>query len=315
MDARTREHLEKQQYRIVGDNGAVKLCHWMRQKLLFGRPCYKEEFYGIQSHRCLQMTPDVNVCNHRCLFCWRFHGMTGYEAQSRLEPEDLLEGCLNEQRLLVSGFKGDERCDPSLWEEARLPNQVAISLSGEPTLYPDLGEFIALCKRRGMTTFLVTNGSVPKALEALDTLPSQLYVTVAAPNREVYERLCVPQFPSAWDNLMETLKILPSLGTRTVIRHTLVGGWNLGWEDEYARLDEMASPFLIEPKGYVFVGDSRTRMTWDNMPSHAAVREFAQRLADRLSLEILAEREDSRVAVVGKNGAKLRLRDQDSTSA
>ncbi len=309
MDSRTKEHLEKQQYRIVGDNGAVKLCHWMRQKLLFGRPCYKEDFYGISSHRCLQMTPDVNVCNHRCLFCWRFHGMTGYDPSSKISPEELLEGCLEEQKLLVSGFKGDERCDPSLWEEARVPNQVAISLSGEPTLYPDLGEFIGLCNRRGMTTFLVTNGSVPKALEKLDHLPTQLYVTVAAPNRDIYERLCVPQFASAWDNLMETLALLPSLGARTIIRHTLVGGWNLGWEDEYARLDELAQPFLIEPKGYVFVGDSRTRMTWDNMPSHNSVREFSERLAERLSLDILAEREDSRVAVVGKKGSKLRVRD------
>ena len=255
------------------------------------------------------MTPDVNVCNHRCLFCWRYHGMTGFEGRSRMTPEELLDGCLAEQRLLVSGFKGDARCDSSLWDESRLPNQVAISLSGEPTLYPELGEFIALCKRRGMSTFLVTNGSVPKALENLGTLPTQLYVTVAAPNKEVYEKLCVPQFPGAWKNLMETLHLLPSLGTRTVIRHTLVSGWNLGWEDEYAKLDELAEPFLIEPKGYVFVGDSRTRMTWDNMPPHASVKEFAQRVADRLSLEILAEREDSRVAVIGTKGSKLRIRE------
>jgi len=309
MDSGTRDHLEKQQYRIVGDSGAVKLCHWMRQKLLFGRPCYKEEFYGVQSHRCLQMTPDVNVCNHRCLFCWRYHGMTGYEGPPKVGPEELLEGCLREQSELVSGFKGDARCDAALWDEARKPNQVAISLSGEPTLYPDLGEFIALCARRGMTTFLVTNGSVPKALERLDPLPTQLYVTVAAPSREIYERLCVPQFPKAWDNLMETLRLLPSLSTRTVIRHTLVGDWNLGWEDEYSKLDEVAVPYLIEPKGYVFVGDSRTRMTWDNMPSHSSVREFSKRLAENLSLEILAEREDSRVTVVGKKGSKLRVRD------
>jgi tRNA wybutosine-synthesizing protein 1 len=309
LDERTREHLEKQQYRIVGGTGAVKLCHWMRQKLIYGRPCYKEEFYGIESHRCLQMTPAVNVCNHRCLFCWRYHGMTGFDEAGYPEPEQLLDGCLREQKLLVSGFHGDARCDPELWKEARAPNQVAISLSGEPTLYPELGEFIALCKRKGMTTFLVTNGSVPKALAELSTLPTQLYVTLAAPNKELYERLCVPQFPRAWENLMETLELLPSLDTRTVVRHTLVKDWNLGWEDEYARLDEVANPTFIEPKGYVFVGDSRTRMTVDNMPSHSAVREFSSKIADILSLEILADREDSRVVLVGKKGAKLRVRD------
>jgi len=303
-----KEHLVRQQYRLVGETGAVKLCHWMRQKLIYGRPCYKEEFYGIESHRCLQMTPAVNVCNFRCLFCWRFHGMTGFDQSGSPEPEELLEKCLAEQRLLVSGFKGDERCIPELWKQARSPNQVAISLSGEPTLYPQLGEFIGLCKRRGMTTFLVTNGSVPKAIENLSTMPTQLYVTVAAPNEELFKRLCVPQFPMAWSNLMKTLEILPSLSTRTVIRHTLVKDWNMGWEEDYARLDELADPIFIEPKGYVFVGDSRTRMTMDNMPSHSEVREFSSRLAKRLSLELLGEREDSRVVLIGEKSAKMSVR-------
>jgi len=307
LDQNLKEHLVRQQYRLVGESGAVKLCHWMRQKLIYGRACYKEEFYGIQSHRCLQMTPAVNVCNYKCLFCWRFHGMTGFDQSGYPEPEELLEKCLAEQRLLVSGFKGDERCVPELWKEARSPNQVAISLSGEPTLYPELGEFIGLCKRRGMTTFLVTNGSVPKAIENLSTMPTQLYVTVAAPNEDLFKRLCVPQFPSAWSNLMETLELLPSLSTRTVIRHTLVKDWNMGWEEDYARLDELADPIFIEPKGYVFVGDSRTRMTMDNMPSHASIREFSERLAKRLSLELLGEREDSRVVLIGEKNAKMRI--------
>jgi tRNA wybutosine-synthesizing protein 1 len=160
-----------------------------------------------------------------------------------------------------------------------------------------------------MTTFLVTNGSVPKALENLDPLPTQLYVTVAAPNEELFEKLCVPQFPRAWENLRMTLELLPSLSTRRVIRHTLVEGWNLGWEDEYAKLDALAEPMFIEPKGYVFVGDSRTRMTINNMPSHSSVREFANRVADITSLQLLCEREDSRVVVLGKKGAKMRVRD------
>lgn len=286
----------------------MKLCHWMRQKLVHGRPCYKEDFYGIESHRCLQMTPAVNICNLRCLFCWRFHGMTGFEGSGYPEPEELLGKCIHEQRLLVSGFKGDPRCEEGMWKDARNPNQVAISLSGEPTLYPKLGEFIELCKSKGMTTFLVTNGSTPKILERLSTLPTQLYVTVAAPNRELFEKLCVPQFSKAWDNILETLRILPSLSTRTVIRHTLVKGWNLGWEDEYAKLDAIANPMFIEPKGYVFVGDSRTRMTVDNMPSHASVREFSLRLAEALSIDVLRERDDSRVVLLGRKNAHLRVR-------
>ena len=308
MSTGTMEQLKKQQYHIVEGTGAVKLCHWMSQKLVHGRPCYKEDFYGIETHRCLQMTPNVNICNFRCLFCWRYHGMTGFADTTCPEPEALLDGCIAEQRLLVSGFKGDDRCRAESWGEARNPNQVAISLSGEPTLYPYLSDFIELCHRRNMTTFLVTNGSVPKALESLDALPTQLYVTVAAPNEEIFGRLCVPQSSNAWGNLLETLRLLPSLDTRTVIRHTLVKGWNLGWEEEYAKLDALAEPMFVEPKGYVFVGDSRRRMTMDNMPSHADVRQFSERIAERMSMAALKEREDSRVVLLGHRDAKLKVR-------
>lgn len=298
--------LEKQQYKIYGDHAAVKLCHWMKQSLLHGRVCYKEEFYGIRSHRCLQMTPVVNQCTHNCLFCWRVQGFESEEMQWK-EPEEILDRCIQEQRKLVSGFGGDERCSREMWQESREPRHVAISLSGEPTMYPYLGDFIDVCHRRGMSTFLVTNGTFPEVLEKLDPLPTQLYVTVAAPTEEIYKRLCVPRIPDGWERLNRTLELLPSLDTRTVIRHTLVKDWNIGWEGDYAKLDAKADPTFVEPKGYVFVGDSRRRMTIDNMPSPAMVREFSERLGRKLGMQVLMERRDSRVALLGRQGSKTSL--------
>jgi tRNA wybutosine-synthesizing protein 1 len=108
---------------------------------------------------------------------------------------------------------------------------------------------------------------------------------------------------------METLELLPSLSTRRVVRHTLVSGWNMGWEEEYAKLDDIAEPDFVEPKGYVFVGDSRTRMTMDNMPSHASVSQFSAKLASLLSMEVLREREDSRVTLIGSRRTRLRIAD------
>lgn len=297
---------EKQHYKLHGGHAAVKLCHWMQQSLLKGRSCYKQEFYGIRSHRCLQMTPVVDQCTHNCLFCWRVQGFDRKDHQWR-EPEEILEYCVQEQRKLVSGFGGDPRCTREMWLESREPKQVAISLSGEPTLYPYLGDLIELCHRRGMTTFLVTNGTTPEVLEELHPLPTQLYVTVAASNKEVYRRLCVPNILDGWERIMRTLEILPSLSTRTVIRHTLVKEWNMGWEDEYARLDSLADPDFVEPKGYVFVGDSRRRMSINNMPSHQDIREFSNRLGERIGMTILKERSDSRVLVLGDDISDLHI--------
>lgn len=301
MNPQLRKILQNQHYSIIGEHSGVKLCHWMRQKLLYGRACYKETFYGIESHRCLQMTPTVNQCTQKCLFCWRFQGLSEKDFKSYDEPRYILEKSINAQQTLISGFKGDRRCNLDLWKEAREPKHVAISLAGEPTLYPKLDEFIGFCKKKGMTTFLVTNGTTPKVLENLDNLPTQLYVTVAAPNKEIHKKLCVPLIPNAWKKLNETLKLLPSLNCRKVIRHTLVENWNLGHEKEYAKLDILANPNFIEPKAYVFVGYSRKRMNISNMPSHEKIKEFSKKLAELTTYELKMERKDSRVVVLSRD--------------
>lgn len=297
--------LEWQGYKLVGASAGAKGCHWLREKLLSGKGCYKSQFYGIQSHRCLQMTPAVNICNCQCLFCWRFHGMTDYPSGKQEDPKELMDRLLDAQKEIVSGFGGDKRCERAMWLEAREPKHVAISLSGEPTLYPGLSGLIAECKRRGMTTFLVTNGTNPKALERLDTLPSQLYVTMAAPNKDVFEKLCLPRGQGLWEKFNETLSLFPSLDTRKVVRHTLVKGWNLGWEGEYAKLIAKAQPDFVEAKAYMFVGDSRNRLTIDNMPSIEDIRTFSGRLADLISYKVEDEHKDSRVVLM-TNGKRKR---------
>ncbi|UCE37153.1 MAG: 4-demethylwyosine synthase TYW1 [Thermoplasmata archaeon] len=308
MDKELKRLLERQHYRVIGDHSGVKVCHWMRQKLLHGRVCYKETFYGIESHRCLQMTPTIDACTQNCLFCWRVKGFSWEALHKDFDSaEMILKESIKAQKPLISGFKGDPRCNEELWHEALEPNQVAISLTGEPTLYPLLGEFIELCHKRGMTTFLVTNGTTPDILEKLDPLPTQLYVTVAAPNEKILKKLCAPMVPDAWSLLIKTLEILPSLDTRRVIRHTLVDGWNIGWEEDYTKLDEKAEPMFIEPKGFVFVGGSRQRMAMENMPSHEKVKVFGKQLGTLLGVKILMEREDSRVVLLGEDIKRCKI--------
>lgn len=311
MEPELKKILEKQHYRVIGEHSGVKLCHWLKEKLVRGRPCYKEVFYGIKSHRCLQLSPAINQCTQNCLFCWRFQAFEESTLKKIDDPEFILEKSIEAQRELISGFKGDPRVSREMWEEAYNPNQIAISLSGEPTIYPRLGEFIELAHKRGMTTFLVSNGTLPEAIENLDPLPTQLYITVAAPNEDIYRRLLVPMIPDGWERLNETLELLPSLDIRTVIRHTLVKGWNMeGYEREYAKLIEKAEPDFIEAKGYVFVGYSRERMTVANMPSHEEIKEFGSKLGELLGKDVVAEYEPSRVVLVADRGKRTKIGDE-----
>jgi tRNA wybutosine-synthesizing protein 1 len=302
MNPQLRKRLEKQQYGIVGEHSAVKLCHWMKQSLLHQRHCYKQEFYGIKSHRCLQMTPTINHCNHSCLFCWRYQGFTEHQITHPDEPVYILDQSILEQQRLITGFKGDDRCDLKKWEEANHPNMVACSLSGEPTLYPQLDEFFEECHKRNMTTFLVTNGTHPEVLESLNPLPKQLYISLIAPTKDIYNKLCVPSVENGWDKIQKTLELIPSLDTRTVIRHTLVNDWNIDrkYIKSYASSIKKANPLFIEPKGYVFVGSSRQRMNLSNMPTHEDVKNFGLQLAKETGYDLINEKEDSRVVLLSK---------------
>lgn len=307
MDEEYRRTLEKQQYRIYNDHSAVKLCGWMKQSMLHGRNCYKQDFYGISSHRCLQMTPAINECTHLCPFCWRVEGKD-FKVKEWAEPKEMLDALIKRQRVLISGFKGDPRCDPGMFEEAMNPNQVACSLAGEPTEYPYLSEFFRECHSRGMTTFLVTNGTNPERLAEMDTLPRMLYVTVAAPDPVTYRKACRPKISGGWEKIMETLDLFPSLDTRTCIRHTLVQNINLLDPEGYAKLDRRADPDLIEPKGYVFVGGSRQRLTIDEMPAFETIRDFATRLGELTGKILLRDKADSRVCLLGTEGMDLDVR-------
>ncbi len=299
MKEEKKEILEKHGYALTGEESGVKLCHWVREKLIRGRSCYKEDFYGIECHRCLQMSPSLDVCNQSCLFCWRYQDYEDRDKVEFDEPEEIVSRSLEVQKDLVSGFRGDDRCSERMWKEARLPNQVAISLSGEPTMYPHLSDLIEEYEKRGMTTFLVSNGTRPELLAELDSLPTQLYITLSAPNKDIFKKLCVPSSKKLWNKIIESLELLPSFETRTVVRHTLVKNWNIGWELEYADMIERAEPNFIEAKGYVFVGDSRSRMSLDNMPSHETIMGFAKKESRLLGLDILAEKKSSRVVLIG----------------
>ena len=193
MDPALKAKLQKQRYHIVGEHGGVKTCHWTKESLLRDRACYKGTFYGVKSHTCMQMSPVVDQCNLACTYCWREPHMDTLELTDQ-DPLELLYESVRAQRRLLSGFGGNDKVPREKFIEAQDPKHVAISLNGEPTLYTRLGEYMDLCHKHGMTTMLVTNGTLPKVLENLDTLPTQLYVSVDAPNKQIFDDVCRPKW-------------------------------------------------------------------------------------------------------------------------
>ncbi|MEA3255115.1 MAG: 4-demethylwyosine synthase TYW1 [Candidatus Altiarchaeota archaeon] len=292
--------LEKQHYKIVGNHSAVKLCHWTKKSILDKGFCYKQKFYGIKSHRCLQMTPAVAWCTQKCIFCWRNIEQTiGTELDEVDEPQDIIDKAIEAQRKLLSGYGGiPERINKTKFSEAQNPNQAAISLSGEPTIYPRIGELISEFNKRKFTTFLVTNGTLPERLRNLEELPTQLYLSLDAPDKEIYQRVCNPLSPKNWEKINESIDILPSLETRKVIRITAVKGLNMSSEEGYARLIKRAEPDFVEVKAYMFIGGSRKRLSLENMPSFAEVRKFSEDLSNSLGYTIKDFKEDSRVILL-----------------
>ena len=301
------EIYKKQHYGLVGNHSAVKVCHWTKSELTGGRGCYKGDFYGIKSHQCVQMTPALSSCTENCSFCWRFQGFDSMHISDEDDPEFILEESIKAHKKLISGFKGNPKVSEERWEEAENPKHIAISLTGEPTLYSRLGEFIELASRRGISTFLVTNGTLPMVLERLDPLPTQLYVTTAGPTKKIFHELLNPSIGNAWENFNRTLELMPSLDTRKVIRHTLVKDINMPYIEEYSRMDSIARPDFIESKGYVHVGQSINRLGIDNMPSHDLILEFTKELGKNLGYEMTAERRDSRVTLLAKDSSKSKI--------
>ncbi len=298
--------LKKQKYHLVGSHSAVKRCKWLYESIVNDRPCYKQKFYGIKSHRCIQMTPSLNYCTQQCLFCWRAQSgdlqVTWDEMRipKMDSPETIVEGCFKAQERILTGYKGNPQANWRKFQEALAPKQVAISLTGEPTLYEPIGELIRTFRQRGLTTFLVSNGTLPAKLSKLSQEPTQLYISLCAPNRQVYERVCRPEFPEAWMKLNETLDLLQSFHCHTVVRITLVKDLNMTHIDEYAKLIEKANPTYIEAKAYMHVGFSNLRLGFERMPSLAGVKEFAQGLAKETGYGIIDEAPQSRVVLLSK---------------
>lgn len=294
-------------YRVVGENkhSAVEICRWTKSALVGKRNCYKGA-YGVQSHRCVQMTPALDFCTFSCKFCWRNFGPERNKASRKWDkPELIVDEIIAAQKKLLSGFGGNKNTSIGVWREALHPNNFAISLDGEPTLYPHLPGLIKEIRNRGMTAFLVTNGSVPEKLKELinkDAQPTNVYISVYATNPQEYKRITGSFIEKPFEKVLESLKLLKDFDeARTVFRMTLVKGENMDNPAGYAKLALLGEPDFIEMKGYSWLGESKERLPITAMPRIEEIDEFAS-VIEKETGYILKERDmKSRVVILCKD--------------
>jgi len=310
MPTELKEKLEKQGYHLLGKRGAFKACQWQKKALLHGDSCYKQRFYGIESHRCVQMAPVVDKCTQSCDFCWRVTpGDVGVAwdqvtvtDKDVVSVDELMDAVLMANLQSLGGYNPDAGANVprKMYEEARKPKHVAVSLAGEPTLHPQISALIDEIHERYMTSFLVTNGTRPNILRTM-TPPTQLYITLAAPDENTYKKLCKPGIKNGWHKILESQEVLNSIDTRTVNRLTMVSGHNMENPRPYADLILKGEPDFVEVKGYMFLGSSRGRLTNENAPTHRDIRAFSQKLADLTGYYLQDEQVESRVVLLSRS--------------
>ncbi|MCK9292947.1 MAG: 4-demethylwyosine synthase TYW1 [archaeon] len=308
--------LEHKHYRIFGEHSAVEICEWNKKALRGEGVCYKQKFYNVDCHRCAQITPTVLWCHQNCSFCWRpANYMPAWEMGERIDdPKDIIEGLFIKRQKLLSGFGGNQKVNSKLLEESLTPSHVAISLAGEPTIYPKIGEMVSYLKSKKeiKSIFIVTNGLEPKRLEELNNnncLPTQLYLSIEAPNKDLHFKINRPKIKNSWEIFNKTLELFPKLNCRRVLRFTMIKGINdsLEYLDEYVKLFEKTDSDFLEIKSYMFLGYSRENLKFENMPNHEEVSNFAKEIEKKSSkFKIIDEQVASRIVLLKNKNSKYK---------
>ncbi|KAK5211007.1 Fe-S oxidoreductase [Exophiala xenobiotica] len=281
--------LTKQGYTIVGSHSGVKICRWTKSALRGRGSCYKNSFYGIASHLCMETTPSLS-CSNKCVFCWR-HGTNPVSTTWRWQVDDpqmIFDGAKEGHYKKIKMMRGVPGVRSERFEEAMRIRHCALSLVGEPIFYPHINEFVGLLHNEHISSFLVCNAQHPQQLRDLRRV-TQLYVSIDASNRDSLRRIDRPLHRDFWERFQSCLDILREkrFVQRTVYRLTLVKGFNIDDEVEgYAGLVEKGLPCFIEIKAATYCGTSTSSnvgLTMQNVPFYAEVVTFVEALNKALA--------------------------------
>jgi tRNA wybutosine-synthesizing protein 1 len=270
--------LSKQGYKIIGSHSGVKMCRWTKAMLRGRGGCYKHTFYGIMSHRCMETTPSM-ACANKCVFCWRHHkNPVGTEWRWEMDdPETIVNGAIENHYKMIKEAKGVPGVKPERLAEAFQIKHCALSLVGEPIIYPEINKYLDLLHSKGISSFMVTNAQFPDRIQQLKPV-TQLYISVDAATPEQLKIVDRPLFPDYWERFLACIDELAKKGQRTVFRLTLIKGWNMEEMNAYAKLIKRGQPDFVEVKGVTYCGGKRPQVLMENVPWHDEVVKFTSEL-------------------------------------
>ncbi|CAD7934793.1 unnamed protein product [Amoebophrya sp. A120] len=313
LSKRQKENLTKEGYKVVGQHSAVKLCRWTKHHLRGRGGCYKHTFYGIASLSCMEATPSL-ACANKCVFCWRHHKnpvAQQWEWQMD-EPELIVENWLNEHAKMIKQLKGVPGVTPERFEQAKQIKHCALSLVGEPIMYPKINKIFELLHKEKISTFMVTNAQFPEQMRNLSPC-TQLYLSIDAPTKDTLKAVDRPLKQDFWQQFLDSIDVLRDFKfSRTVFRLTLVKNKNMDDTLDYAKLIKRGDPDFIEIKGVTYNGDSqgKDKMTMKSVPWHWEVVEFGKSILALENLEedyeLACEHEHSLIILLAKKTFKDR---------
>ncbi|XP_068945250.1 S-adenosyl-L-methionine-dependent tRNA 4-demethylwyosine synthase TYW1-like [Petaurus breviceps papuanus] len=238
---------------------------------------------------------------------WHHTNPVGTEWRWKMDqPDMILQQAIENHQNMIRQFKGVPGVKTSRLEEGLQVKHCALSLVGEPIMYPEINRFLKLLHQHRISSFLVTNAQFPMEIRNLEPV-TQLYVSVDASTKGSLKKIDRPLFRDFWQRFLDSLRALAAKQQRTVYRLTLVKAWNVEELQAYAELVSLGEPDFIEVKGVTYCGESSaSSLTMANVPWHEEVIRFVEDLVDLLpSYEIACEHEHSNCLLIAHTKFKI----------
>jgi tRNA wybutosine-synthesizing protein 1 len=140
-----------------------------------------------------------------------------------------------------------------------------------------------------------------KELLEKDAIPTNLYISVYATNEKDYKEITNSFIPNPFERVVESLKLFKEFNKtdcRTIFRITCVKGLNMHDAEGFAGLIKLSEPKFVELKGYSWLGESRKRLSKENVPTLEELIEFAEKISKLTGYKIKMTDDASRVVML-----------------